>query len=90
MTIEICGAVIVIILFVIAMALLWFNGKKKLVKEIILELVLIAEKTYGARTGPIKFASVLSEIYKEFPWLVHLEKLVTEWINQAVEYIKNN
>lgn len=85
---ELCGALVIALLFVITMAVLWFKGKKKLVKKIILELVVIAEKTYGSGTGPIKFASVLSQIYKEYPWLVHLEKLVTIWINEAVEYIK--
>ena len=86
---ELCGVLVLIVLFIITMAVLWFKGKKKLVKEIILELVVIAEQTYGSGTGPIKFASVLSQIYEKFPWLVHLEKLVTLWINQAVEYIKN-
>ena len=89
MTIELCSAIVIAILFVIVMALLWFNGKKKLVKDIILELVIVAEKTYGSGTGPIKFASVLSQLYEKYPWLSHLEKLVTLWINQAVEYIKN-
>ncbi|PKM51159.1 MAG: hypothetical protein CVV02_08405 [Firmicutes bacterium HGW-Firmicutes-7] len=87
---EACFICIIIFLFILVLAVLWFKGKRKLVKKIILELVIQAEKIYGSGTGKIKLATVLAQVYKDYPWLTYIEAIVIKWINEAVKYMKNN
>lgn len=87
---EACITCTIIFLFVLTLAVLWFKGKKKLVKKIILELVALAEEKYGSGTGEIKLASVLLEIFQEYPWLEYLETWVIKWINEAVEFMNKS
>ncbi|PKM93869.1 MAG: hypothetical protein CVU84_13240 [Firmicutes bacterium HGW-Firmicutes-1] len=87
---EACIICTIIFLFVLTLAVLWFKGKKKLVKKIILELVALAEEKYGSGTGEIKLASVLLEIYQEYPWLEYLETWVIKWINEAVKFMNKS
>lgn len=81
---EACIISTIIFLFIVFLAVLWFKGKKKLVKKIILELIMIAEETYGSGTGKSKLAMVLAQIYKDYPWLIYIQAKVIEWINEAV------
>jgi hypothetical protein len=83
--------VLVILVFACGLGLLWYYGKKELVKKIVLNLVIQAENFWGSGTGKIKFAQVMAQIYEKLPWIIRLfvtTNTVTRWIEEAVEYIK--
>ncbi len=76
--------VIALILLLIAM---WKKGYKKQVKEILLVLVIQAEKAWGRGTGVVKF----SEVYNKLPTIVTLmftRNDIEQMINDAVEQMK--
>jgi len=84
--------IILVCFFIILLAVLWFQGKKEIVKSIILDIVIKAEDYWGSETGKIKFAEVMSVIYPRLPWMFKIfvnSNLLTKWINEAAEYIKN-
>ena len=82
--------VIALILLLIAM---WKKGYKKQVKEILLVLVIQAEKAWGRGTGAVKF----SEVYNKLPTIVTLlftrndiEQMINDSVEQMKKYIESN
>ena len=82
--------VIALILLLIAM---WKKGYKKQVKEILLVLVIQAEKAWGRGTGAVKF----SEVYNKLPTIVTLlftrndiEQMINDAVEQMKRYIESN
>ena len=82
--------VIALILLLIAM---WKKGYKKQVKEILLVLVIQAEKAWGRGTGAVKF----SEVYNKLPTIVTLlftrndiEQMINDSVEQMKRYIESN
>ena len=82
--------VIALILLLIAM---WKKGYKKQVKEILLVLVIQAEKAWGSGTGAVKF----SEVYNKLPTIVTLlftrndiEQMINDAVEQMKRYIESN
>ena len=82
--------VIALILLLIAM---WKKGYKKQVKEILLVLVIQAEKAWGSGTGAVKF----SEVYNKLPTIVTLlftrndiELMIDDSVEQMKRYIESN
>ena len=82
--------VIALILLLIAM---WKKGYKKQVKEILLVLVIQAEKAWGSGTGAVKF----SEVYNKLPTIVTLlftrndiEQMINDAVEQMKKYIESN
>ena len=83
--------IIVSIIFICALGLLWYLGKKRMVKNIILGLVIQAELNWGSGAGKLKFIEVMSTIYEKLPLIVQLfipQSKIIEWIEAAVEYVK--
>lgn len=67
---------------------MWKKGYKKQVKEILLLLVIQAEKTWGSGTGAVKF----SQVYNKLPTIVTVlftKNDIEQMINEAVEHMKN-
>lgn len=82
--------VIALILLLIAM---WKKGYKKQVKEILLVLVIQAEKAWGSGTGAVKF----SYVYSRLPVIVtilfsksDIEKMINDTVEHMKEYIESN
>ena len=82
--------VIALILLLIAM---WKKGYKNQVKEILLVLVIQAEKAWGSGTGAVKF----SEVYNKLPTIVTLlftrndiEQMINDAVEQMKRYIESN
>ena len=81
----------VVLVAISILGLLWYKGKKELVKKIILNLVIQAENFWGSGTGPIKFTDVMASAYEKLPWIIRFfvtTDTLTRWIEDSVEYIK--
>lgn len=85
--------VILIVLFVGVLALLWYKGKKELVKKVLLGLVIQAEDKYLAGDNEAKVDAVLKVVkavldrFWIFRYLV-TEKQLKSWIKWAVDYMQ--
>ena len=92
--IENLGSIIAILaVLAVAVALLFVaKGKyRKVAKQILLSLVLAAEKKFGGKTGEIKFAVVADALYERLPFIVQIlftEKDVANMIEEAVDKMK--
>ena len=85
--------VILIILFVGVLALLWYKGKKELVKKVLLGLVIQAEDRYMNGENEAKTDAVLKVIVAFINrfWIFRLfvtEKALKSWIKWAVDYMQ--
>ena len=82
---------ILAIVCVLILVVLWFFGKKSVVKSVLLQLVIDAEAKYGAGTGAIKHDVVVGWIKSKFPtlFLIISDKTLDKWINDVVQYVKS-
>ena len=72
---------------------MWKNGYRKQVREMLLILVIQAEKAWGSGTGAVKF----SDVYNKLPTIVTLlftrneiEQMINEAVEQMKRYIESN
>lgn len=83
--------IIAIILLACYMFYLYYVGKKKELKSLIYSMVILAEKTFGGKTGEYKYAFVVGRIYPYIPPYLRLfitEKMLNNLIEEAVEKLK--
>ena len=85
--------VILIVLFVGVLAVLWYKGKKELVKKVLLGLVIQAEDRYMNGENEAKTDAVLKVIvaFVNRFWIFRLfvtEKALKNWIKWAVDYMQ--
>lgn len=67
------------------------KGKVSLVKKIILSLVVEAEKYLGSKTGDLKYAFVVKNLYNILPLSLRVlftQKQIDDFIEEAVQYLK--
>ncbi len=86
--IPICG----IAAALVAALILFVAGYKSYARRIIYILVCDAEKRFGAGTGKIKFAEVLSAFYAKLPAFLRSlfpEKVISAMIENAVTKMKS-
>ena len=84
-------SIIVIAVFIVSVIWISIKGYKDKLFEIIIELVMEAERELGSGTGKIKFEMVLSWIYEKLPGIVAFvigKSKLKDWIEEAVLYIK--
>lgn len=84
---------ILAVLVIVCVALLFIaKGRyRKIAKQILLSLVVTAEKAFGGKTGEIKFSYVAERLYSIMPSLVRLlfsEKDIANMIEEAVDRMK--
>ena len=72
---------------------MWKNGYRKQVREMLLILVIQAEKAWGRGTGAVKF----SDVYNKLPTIVTLlftrneiEQMINDAVEQMKRYIESN
>ena len=82
--------IILIFICLLILVILWFVGKKKVVKSVLLKTVIDAEAKYGSGTGEIKHDVVVGYIKQKFPtlFLIISDKTLDKWIENMVQYIK--
>lgn len=93
MDMKIIVNIAIVLVVIISLILLWKKGYKKQVKEILLVLVIQAEKAWGRGTGVVKF----SEVYNKLPTIVTLmftrndiEQMINDAVEQMKQYIESN
>lgn len=82
---------LVVLIFVVAVVLLWKKGKKQAVKSMIYYLVCKAEQQFGSKTGDIKFAAVTTWLYDRLPLIVRFvftKEEIGQYIEEAVIKLK--
>lgn len=83
--------IVVVIIFILVLALLYRAGHRERVKQIILSLVVQAEKALGSGTGELKYALVVERLYYVMPLLIrflYTKKEIDQYITEAVEWLK--
>lgn len=68
-----------------------FKGNKSVVMSMLYALVTDAEQAFGAKTGPLKLAAVIGEIYPKLPAIVKIfitEKTLQQWVEDALAAAK--
>ncbi|MGF7056452.1 hypothetical protein [Brassicibacter mesophilus] len=82
---------LLVVIFICLLAFSYKRGKKKFVKQVVLSLVIQAEKALGSGTGDLKYNLVVTNIYKVLPFILRLlitEKELDKLIQDAVDYLK--
>lgn len=85
-------SIIVTIIFVVSLLLLYKNNKKDIVKQILLSLVVQAEKALGSGTGELKYAWVVDNFYDKIPGIIKLlftKKEIDTMIEDGVQRLKD-
>ena len=84
-------SILVALLLIIGLLFLYKRGKKELVRQVVLSLVVQAEKALGSGTGELKYAIVVDELYKTLPLVLTMlisKKELDNLIEGSVQYIK--
>ena len=83
----------IVLIAIFSLIWLWRKGYRKQVREILLILVIQAEKAWGSGTGAVKF----SEVYNKLPTIVTLlftrndiEQMINDSVEQMKRYIESN
>lgn len=91
------SSILVVLLFVVGLLFIYKRGKKDFVRQIVLSLVVQAEKALGSGTGELKYAMVVEELYKVLPIILtmliskkELDKLITDAVDYLKEYLKKD
>ncbi|OLS02869.1 hypothetical protein [Tissierella creatinophila] len=85
------SSILVVLLFIVGLLFIYKNGKKEFVNQVVLSLVVQAEKTLGSGTGELKYAMVIEEIYFALPSIIRFlitKKELDIMIENSVKYLK--
>lgn len=85
------SSIITIIIVVAGLLYLYKRGKKEFVNQVILSLVVQAEKALGSGTGELKYVMVVENVYKILPPILKLlisKKELDNMIEDAVQVLK--
>ena len=86
------NSILVVLLFIIGLLFLYKRGKKDFVRQVVLSLVVQAEKALGSGTGELKYAMVVENVYKILPKILTMlisMKELDELIEDGLQYMKN-
>lgn len=88
--------IIVVLVAVTGLAYLYFKGQKGFVRNVVINLVREAEEVLGAKTGGLKYAYVVTEVYRRLPRIVtlfisekYLDKLIEDGVYILKDYLDN-
>jgi nucleotide-binding universal stress UspA family protein len=59
--------IVIVLIFVVSMIFVMMQNKEDLLHKAALHAVSVAEKTWGSKTGQIKFAEVYTTLKTQFP-----------------------
>lgn len=93
MEMDLIVNIAIVLIAIISLIWMWKKGYRKQVREMLLILVIQAEKAWGSGTGAVKF----SEVYNKLPTIVTLlftkndiEQMINEAVEQMKRYIESN
>lgn len=89
------SSIMVVLVFIIGLLFLYKRGKNEFVRQVILSLVVQAEKALGSGTGELKYAMVVENVYKVLPKILtlliskkELDKLIEDGVQFLKEYLE--
>ena len=85
-------SILVALVVILGLLFLYKNGKKEVVREIVLSLVVKAEKALGSGMGELQYAMVVEGIYDKLPKLLTAlmsKKEIDREIKKAVKKMKD-
>lgn len=86
------GSILVVLLIVIGLLFIYKKGKKEFARQVVLSLVVQAEKALGSGTGELKYAMVVENVYKVLPKILTFlisKKELDKLIEDGVQYMKD-
>lgn len=86
------SSILVVLAVIVGLLFLYKRGKKEFVRQVVLSLVVQAEKALGSGTGELKYAMVVENIYKKLPFILTLlisKKELDRLIEDGVQYLKD-
>lgn len=86
------SSILVVLFILVGLLFLYKRGKKEFVRQVVLSLVVQAEKALGSGTGELKYAMVVENIYKKLPFILTLlisKKELDRLIEDGVQYLKD-
>lgn len=85
------SSILVVLAIIVGLLFIYKKEKKEFVKQVVLSLVVQAEKALGSGTGELKYAMVVEELYKVLPLILTLlitKKELDNIIESSVQYLK--
>jgi hypothetical protein len=85
------SSILVVLLFAIGLLFLYKRGKKEFIRQVVLSLVVQAEKALGSKTGDLKYMMVIEGIYKILPPILKMlisKKELDNIIEDSVQVLK--
>ena len=89
-------SILTIIMTIVVLSVLHFNGKKKEVKKLILHLIDVAEEVLGPKTGLQKHGYVVEKLYPFLPKIItmiytkdDIDMLVKKLFQTTKYYLEN-
>ena len=76
--------ILIMAVVIVGVLYLYFNGKKDYLRKFVLNLVREAEDLLGRKTGGLKYAYVVSEVYKRLPKILTIF-ITKEFLNNLIE-----
>lgn len=91
------GSIILVVLIIVVFIVAIKVGYKKQIKQLLLALVVKAEKEYGSGTGKVKFSAVCNWIYDKLPPIARIfitskdiENLIETAVLEMKDYLAKN
>ena len=91
------SSILVAIFFILFLLTLIKRGKTDYVKHLIFIAVVKAEKTFGSKTGPMKYSEVVVAIYDKLPLILRIlftkqdiNNLIEEAVSKLKELLKSD
>lgn len=85
------SSILVVLFILVGLLFLYKRGKKEFVRQVVLSLVVQAEKALGSGTGELKYAMVVENVYKLLPPILTMlisKKELDNIIEDSVQYLK--
>ncbi|MBU5439317.1 hypothetical protein KQI42_14935 [Tissierella sp. MSJ-40] len=85
------SSIMVALVITIGLLFIYKRGKKEFVRQVVLSLVVQAEKALGSGTGELKYMMVVENVYKILPPILKLlisKKELDTLIEDGVVYLK--
>lgn len=90
------SSILVVLTVIVGLLFLYKRGKKDFVRQIVLSLVVQAEKALGSGTGELKYAMVVENVYRVLPKILtlliskkELDRLIEDGVQYMKEYLSN-
>ena len=88
--------ILIMAVAIVSVLYLYYNGKKDYLRKVVLNLVREAEDLLGRKTGELKYAYVVNEVYRRLPKILtvfitkeFLNNLIEDGVYKLKDYIDN-